>query len=215
MALASQIRAARAALNLRIQDVSEATGLGPMVISDFETEKTKGKVSAVNALRRFYESCGIEFTIDGGFRITQNSVQTFDGADCYFKFLAEAHAHLARTKGEILFSGADERRSPPDIIEKFRAMRSDGIGMRSLIRPGDDFIMGAPAEYRWMPQGLFVEGDVKIIFSDRVAWLVSWLDKPRVIQINDPIIAQEALRTFEYVWGEADGPTASSSPEKY
>lgn len=215
MVLPSQFRAARALLNLKQQEVSDATGVGVMVISDFENERTHPKATTVEALRRFYEGQGIEFSIDGGLRISQNSVQIFDGSDCYMKFVAEAHTHLARTKGEILFSGADDRRSPPEIIQKFRNMLSDGIKMRSLIRPGDDYVLGDPLEYRWMPEGLFVEGDVKAIFADRVAWLVSWLDNPRVIMIKDPMISQDAIRMFEYLWSTAEGPQSSSAPEKY
>lgn len=215
MPYASQFRAARALLNLKQQEVSAATGVGVMVISDFENERTQPKASSVEALRRFYESRGIEFSIDGGLRITQNSVQIFDGPDCYMKFISEAHVYLARSKGEILFSGADDRRSPPEIIRKFRDMRVDGISMRSLIRYGDDYILGDPTEYRWMPEGLFVEGDVKAIFADRVAWLVSWLEKPRIIMVQDPIISQEAIRTFEYLWSASEGPQSSSAPERY
>lgn len=215
MALPSQFRAARALLNLKQQEVSSATGVGVMVISDFENERTHPKASSVDALRRFYEGYGVEFSIDGGLRIIQNSIQIFDGPDCYMKFIAEAHAYLARTKGEILFSGADDRRSPSEIIQKFRTMRADGISMRSLIRPADDYILGNPSEYRWMPEGLFVEGDVKAIFADRVAWLVTWLENSRVIMIKDPMIAQEATRMFEYLWARAEGPQNSSAQEKY
>lgn len=215
MAKASQLRAARALLNITIQEVSDATGIGKMTLSDTENEKTKPKAGTIDSLQRFYESRGVEFGLDGSIRPLANSVQLYEGPNCYMDFMNEAHSYLSHHKGEILFTGADERRSPPAVVEKFRAMRADGVTMRSLIRPGDDFIMGAPDEYRWMPEDLFVEGDVQIVFADRVAFLASWLDVPRVIMIKDPTIAQSALRTFEYLWRNAQGPQTSSAPEGY
>ncbi len=215
MVMPSQFRAARGLLNLKQQDVAEGIGAAKMTVSDLENEKSQPKAHTVDMMRRFYESRGVEFTIDGGVRPSSNSIQIFDGPDCYFQFINEAHSYLAARKGEILFSGADDRRSPPEIIEKFRTMKDDGIRMRSLIRPNDDYILGGPEEYRWMPADLFVEGDVKAIFEDRVAWLVSWLNNPRVIMIKDPIIAQEATRTFNFIWSQSEGPTESSAPERY
>ncbi len=211
----SQFRAARALLNLKQQDVSDGTGIGLMTISDLENERSQPKAGTVDAVTKFYGSRGIDFTLDGGMRISSNTVQIFDGPDCYLNFLNEVQGYLVLLRGEILFSGADERRSPPAIVEKLRSFINDGIGMRSLIRPGDDYVMGDTAQYRWMPEDLFVEGDVKVICGDRVAWLVSWLTNPRVIMIKDPLIAQEAKRVFDFFWKMSQGPETSSAPEKY
>ena len=90
-------------------------------------------------------------------------------------------------------------------------MRTQGITMRSLIEHGNTHVMGNLDEYRWMPEGLFVDGDVKAIFADRVGYLVSWANIPKVIVIQDPTIAKEAKRTFNYVWERSNGPDQSTS----
>ncbi len=211
----AQCRAARALLNWSQPDLAKRCGIHIQTISSFEIDKGSPTKKTLTMIKQILELNGIDFTRDGGVRPTSHIVQVYEGEDCYMKFIAEAHIYLTHRKGEILFSGADDRRSPPEIIQKFRTMLADGIRMRSLIRPGDDYVLGEPSAYRWMPEGLFVEGDVKAIFADRVAWLVSWLDNPRVIMIKDPMISQEATRMFEYLWSMAEGPQSSSAPEKY
>jgi hypothetical protein len=127
--------------------------------------------------------------------------------------LNDSQAILAKHHGEILFSGADDARSPPAVIEKLDAMRAAGIGMRSLIKEGNTLVTGPLQEYRWMPTGLFVDGDVKVIYDDHVAYLVSWSGTPRVIVIEDGTIAEEARRQFEFVWSQASEVPESTAPE--
>jgi DNA-binding XRE family transcriptional regulator len=210
-----QIRAARAWLNLGQQDVADAINVSGQTISDIENERTNPKAAILEKLQSFYEIRGLEFTSDGGIKKSHNLVKIYEGSDCYIRLLDDAHRILANKKGEICFSGSDETRSPPQIIKKFREMRADGIRMRSLIKNGDTFIMGNIDEYRWMDDEIFIDADVKIIFADYVAYLVSWLDTSRVIIIVDPSIAQENKRIFDYIWKNSKTPTHSTAKETY
>lgn len=210
-----QIRAARAWLNLGQQEIADAINISGQTISDIENERTNPKAAILEKLQSFFEIRGLEFTSDGGIKKSQNLVKIYEGADCYVRLLDDAHRVLAPKKGEICFLGADETRSPPHVIKKFREMRIDGIRMRSLIKDGDTYIMGKPDEYKWMNDELFVDSDVKIIFANYVAYLVSWLDTSRVIVILDESIAQENQRTFDYIWKQSQGPTQSTAKETY
>lgn len=207
----NQIRAARNFLNLDQKTVAEASGVSTMNISDIENEKGNPRSSTLQAIQSFFENRGIRFTENGGIEPAQNYVTVYEGKNCYMNFLTDAQEVLAHFKGEILFSGSDEKRSPPEVIEKFRGMRKDDIYMRSLIEKGNTYLMGALNEYRWMPEGLFVHGDVKAIYADRVAYLVSWAETPRVIVIQDKTITEEAKRQFDFVWEQSDLPTESTS----
>jgi DNA-binding XRE family transcriptional regulator len=210
-----QIRAARAWLNLGQQDVAQGIGVSSQTISDIENERTNPKASILADLQNFFEIKGIEFLEDGGVRKSKNFVKVYEGVSCYIDFLNDAHTLLAPKKGEIFFSGANERRSPDFIIEKFRSMRADGISMRSLINKGDTYYMGEQKEYRCISESLYIDTDVKIIYLDRVAWLASWLGTPRVIMIQDGAIAQEAVRVFEYIWDQSVEPAPSTSEVFY
>lgn len=211
----NQIRAARNFLNLDQKTVAEASGVSTMNISDIENEKGNPRSSTLQAIQSFFENRGIKFTDNGGIEPAQNYVTVYEGKNCYMNFLTDAQEVLSHFKGEILFSGSDEKRSPKEIVDKFRTMRKDGITMRSLIETGNTYLMGALHEYRWMPEGLFVDGDVKAIYADRVAYFVSWAETPRVIVIQDQTIAEEAKRQFDFVWGQSEEPTETTSDILY
>lgn len=212
----NQIRAARNFLNLDQKIVAQAVGVSGMNISDIENEKGSPRASTLKSIQTFFEARGIKFTERGGIEPAQNYVTIYEGHNSYIDFLNNAQEQLARSNGEILFSGADERRSSGAIIEKLGEMRTQNVTMRSLIRHGDTHIMGLLPEYRWMPESLFVEGDVKIIYADRVAYLISWEEAmTRVIEIRDKIIAEEARRHFEFVWTQSEGPDHSTSTVLY
>lgn len=207
----NQIRAARNFLGIDQQTLADAVSVSKMNISDIENEKGKPRAKTLNSIEIYFQTCGLRLTESGGIEPNHNYVTVYEGNDCYMDFINSAQEILAKTKGEILFSGSDERRSPPEIVEKFNELRAQNITMRSLIEPGNTYIMGNLEEYRWMPEGLFVDGDVKAIFSDRVGYLVSWENIPKVIVIQDSTIAKEARRTFNYIWDRSETPSTSTS----
>lgn len=212
---AAQIRAGRGLVHWTAKDLADRIGITPSSMSAIENEQSKGSVQTMTAIEAALVGAGVEFLGNDGVRITQNFVRMIEGADCYLKLLQEAAAVLGDGQSEFLSSAADERRSPPVVIEQFRKMRHQGIKMRSLIRDGDTYIMGRPDEYRWMRDDLFVDGDVKVIFGETVAYLATWWKVPRVIAIKDAKIADEARRNFNFIWESADGPKRSTSPVSY
>jgi transcriptional regulator with XRE-family HTH domain len=211
---ANQIRAARALKNWSQADLAKKVDMATPSIGNIEAGKHNPTVHTQNAIRTAFEDSGIEF-IEGGVRIKQDLINVYEGDDCYLRLLDDAYRMLAPGKGEILFSGSDESRSPPAVIEKLRAMRRAGITMRSLIAPDDTLVMGRLDEYRCMPEELFVNSDVKVIFGNVVAYLVSWQDIWKVIALKEDNISMEALRQFNYIWSVSKKPSTSTSKVKY
>jgi len=214
MITSEQIRAARAILKWGQADLSVKSGVSVPAIANIETDKQSPNEQTLNKMMEAFRIEGIEF-IEGGVRRAQNIVKIYEGPDCYLRLLDDAFLALAQKRGEVLFSAADERRSPPMVIEKFRAMRRTGITMRSLVRDRDTYLMGGLSEYRWMDDGLFVDGDVKVIFEDTVAYLMTWVENPRVVVIQDRHIADENRRIFNFLWDISKKPTHSTAQEKY
>jgi transcriptional regulator with XRE-family HTH domain len=209
-----QIRAARALLKWSQNDLADRSGVSLPAIANIENEKQRANNTTQEKIARAFGDAGIEF-IEGGLRQVQDLVRVFEGDDCYLRMLDEAFIILSPIKGEILFSASDERRTPPNVLEKFRAMRTGGITFRSLIKNQDTYLMGLPDEYRWMDDRIFVKGDVKAIFGDCVAYLMTWKDQKKVIVIKDNRIADEQRRLFDFVWNISATPTHSTSDIKY
>lgn len=214
MITSSQIRAANGLLNWSFETLAQKSGVSRPTLVNIVNGKSVPHKETMRKIFKAFESHGVEF-IEGGARIAQDIVKVYEGPDCYLRFLDDAFIALAPTQGTILFSGADERRSPKTVIEKLRAMRGTGIKMKSLVKDGDTYLMGTLDEYRWLPKDLFVDGDVKIIYGDIVAYLMSWLGTPRVVVIKDEMIAQENTRIFNYLWERSITPTHTTSPTLY
>lgn len=214
MLLPQQIRAARAWLNLGQQEVAQEIDVSAQTISDIENERTNPKASIVDRLQSFFEIRGLEFLPDGGIKKANNFVKIYEGDDCYLKLLDDAHKTL-REGEEFLKSAADEKRSTKEVIQKTRSMRRDGIKMRALIKNEDTYLLGPLSEYRWMDDTLFTNGDVKIIYGNRVGYLVSWLSTKKIILIEDKHIADEARRHFNYVWEQSLAPDRTTATDSY
>lgn len=209
-----QIRAARALLKWSQNDLATRSGVSLPTIANIEVEKQQANTSTQDKIAAAIEEAGIEL-IEGGVRKRQDIVHVIEGDDCYLRMLDEAYLALASQKGEILFSASDEHRTPPVVLEKFRIMRKGGVRFRSLVKDQDTYLMGPISEYRWMKESLFVNADVKAIYGDCIAYLMTWKDRNKVVVLKDARIADEQRRLFEYVWEQSEQPTHSISEVKY
>lgn len=62
----AQCRMARAALQIGVRDLAEASGISAMTITRFETGKTKGYADTLDKLQRALEAAGVEFIPENG-----------------------------------------------------------------------------------------------------------------------------------------------------
>ncbi len=211
---ADQIRAARALKNWSQADLAKMVGMATPSIGNIEAGKHTPTMQTQTAIREAFEENGIEF-IEGGVRLKQDLVRVYEGKDAYLRLLDDMFRILAPIKSEVLFSASDETRSSAEVIEKLRSIRRAGVKMRSLIQSDNSWMMGSLDEYRIMPHELFVESDVKVVFADITAHVISWKGDLKIILIKDSMIANEARRTFEYVWNASVRPTKTTANVVY
>jgi len=212
-----QLLAIRKACGWSQGQLAKRAGVTAPTISALE-DKTREKsvrpnIETVNAIVAAFENEGWFFTPNG---IEQRTTNTYmiEGDDCYLKLLHQIESVL-KSGDEILKSGANERRSSPEVIKKIQSMRDKGLKSRSLIQQDDDYIMGDLKEYRSMDNKLYTQGDIKVIFSDRVAYLVTWTDIPRVIIVQDKIIADDARKTFNFIWDQSTKPNKTTAVVRF
>jgi len=209
-----QLRAIREARGWSQGQLAKQAGLTQPTISGLERgEIADPNSKTISAIVNAFEADGFFFTPNGIEHRTTNTY-TIEGTNCYLQLLKEIEATL--NKGdEVLKSGADERKSSPEVIAQNQLLRDMGIKTRSLIKLNDTHIMGNLSEYRWMDENLYVKGDVKVMFGNKVSYLVTWTDIPRIIVIEDKVISEEARRTFEYIWRQSKIPDTSTAPNKF
>ena len=207
MISAQQLRMAKAALNWSFEEWADKTGLSVMGLRKLYNGNSKPQKKTLKKITSVFEDHGIEF-FGGGVRQRQGILKIYDGADCYLRVLDEI---IARKPKQVMFSGADESRSTSDSIKRLSQIRKAGIDFRNLIKSGDTYIMGSLEQYRWMPDGLFVDGDVKVIYDNTVVYFISWLEEKRAITIRDKNIAEENIRMFNYLWDIGQQPQKTTS----
>lgn len=209
-----QLKAIRAGIGWSQGQLANKAGLTQPSISGLESGDLQNPgIETIRAIETACASEGFFFT-ENGIERKEASTFTIEGDDCYVQLLKLAESKLGQDDF-FLKSGADERRSTDQVIDQLEAMRCKGIQMQSLIRPDDTFVMGDVDEYRWMNELVYVGGDVKLIFADYVAYLVTWSNPPKVIVVHDKIIASEARRTFRYLWIKSERPNCSTAPRRF
>ena len=208
-----QIAAARQLLGWSQIDLAKRSGTSKPSITKIEKDLYSVKDDIRQGVLQAFEAEKIEF-IEGGTRVNQKIVTIIEGDDCYLKLLDDAYLALINTQDELLKSGVNEERSGDLVNEKVRSMRNAGIKSRSLIEEGNNFILGPLEEYRWMKSEIYTDSDVKLIYADKVAYLMSWFNTYRVIIIQDKKIAEENTRLFNYIWSISTKPSNSSHRTK-
>jgi|GEM_PF-2711774 len=201
-----QIAAARQLLSWSQADLATRSGVSKPSIIRIEKDLMSVKDDLRKSIEKEFSNENLEF-VDGGVRVNKKIVQIIEGNDCYQKILDDAYNVLSKTGGEFLKSGANEKRSSEIVVNKLDLMRKSGITFRSLLKNGDNFMRGPSEEYRWMDDSLYVESDVKFIYSNKVGYLMSWFNTYRIILIEDDKIAEENKRIFNFIWNKSTKPS--------
>lgn len=216
MITASQIRQARASLNIGQQEVSDACGIHKTTLSDIENEKSAGSQKAFSALQIFFENQGLEFTENDGVRKNKNGLKRFNGATEFRLFYDDIYETAKKQGGDIcLYNGV-----PSYLIEwlgdeyyKMHAERmtkiKDKFDFRVIIREADKQLIGAGfARYRWFPAELFHDKTI-YVYGDKVAF-IDFSDKDvHVVVIEQKEIAESQRILFNIAWNQVAKEVAS------
>lgn len=111
---------------------------------------------------------------------------------------------------ELLVDMADDRLSPPEVVEKYRNLRKEGVKMRQTIKEGNTYMMGPVSEYRWIPEKRFIPW-VTLIYGDKVALM---LDEDKKCSVTtDHNLANKVRNSFELVWEILQEPNVKSTAD--
>lgn len=211
---AKQIRAARALLGWSQQELADAVNLSKPTIVDAEKTGHQSRPETLSQIIETFENSGLEF-MSGGVRERDDILRVFTGESAYLQLLDYIYVSCANEASEVLYYCADEKRTPSDVMNREISMREAGITQRALLKTNDTNIMGDLEEYRWMPDKLWSDSDVKVIFSGHVAYLISWHNETKVLMIKDKMISDIEKRFFNFVWDISAKPTHSTAKTRY
>lgn len=203
MEFGKKIAAIRGAEGLSREKFAELCSLSAMGIRDIEdggscTDRSRSKIE--RAARRL------------GYKITETGIEQADlnteilqGDDRLIELFSQIPL-----KEECLINGADESKTPENLVMVVQGMRSKGLKLRHLIRQGDTCMRGTADEYRWVPAKYFTNLP-RILFDETLALL----GRDRIILIHDPDLAEAERRQFNMLWDMLPQPDKPSTAKRY
>lgn len=189
------LRAARAYLGLKQEEVSERSGVTTQTISNLESEKSDGADRTLRKLRDVYESFGIVFTGNG------MEYQPYKTAffESFLDVLTDAEESLKKGD-ELLLHCADERRNLDGVTDKFTDLRKKGIRIRMTYEDGNKFITGPKEDYRWIDRELFANSQVEVVYRDKYFFHFQDQGRNIFVMTKNKAKANSAKKEFEYHW---------------
>lgn len=210
IAFGKKLKMARMGLELSQQELAEQAGVSaPTIINAEKNEaepspKTRSKIESIlNRKGAFFTDYGVEL---------RENWYSYSGPDWFLQLLDDVSDTLSKYHDkELLIAHANDAVSPPEIIEKYRELRREGVEMKQLIEDGDTEIYGELEEYRYIPKQFF-ENYVHLIFGSKVA--LRDADDGCTVYTN-PSVVKKFKNEFKMNWYSLPTPTISKSEIKF
>jgi len=212
----NDVRAARNYLNWTQPELAIKAGCNITTIHTLEKGNRITKKNIINKVTEVFAKEGIKFHLNGGFSIDKDTINFFEGKDCYLKLQDDILKTCQKEKETVFYLGADDKQSSKEIIEKEKEIYKAGISCKNLISLNNNYILGSLEDYRQIDSKYFVPIDLTIIYDTKVAFDIH--DKNnnqtiKIICINDSVLANKMKEYFLGLWQIAKKPIKSSTEQ--
>ncbi len=203
-----QIKAARALLEWKQEDLARISGISLAAINKLERNLVSPRQHTLQTLQQSFAQAGVEFIDGPGVRLTHDifQLQIWDGKTALANLLDDIFNTLkdAPLPRETMLSGLDESRWDEyrNLVSQHqtRLVKHD-FYQRILICDGDRYLLphlNAAKNYRWIAKTLFAQLPY-FIYADKYA-MVLWGPPIRVVVIRSRIVSETFRRQFETNW---------------
>ncbi|MBU6234375.1 MAG: helix-turn-helix domain-containing protein [Alphaproteobacteria bacterium] len=171
----SQIRAARAHLDLSQDEVASKCGITKYTLSNIERGANDPSGRSLELIKSFFERSGIRFTADNGIRYLEQDVICLEGSDGFRYFMEDVYETLSKKPGTYCVSNVDENNWVKWLgAEEARVLcdkiaNIENIRAHILVKEGDNFTFAEHAEYRYLPGDLFYDNTSFYVYGDKLA----------------------------------------------
>ena len=212
MATIEQIRAARALIGWSQGELADQAGLSQTGIARIENGTNQPNSTTLEKIHTAFDRSDVEFIGDSGVKKRTGEIRKFKGQNGFLEFYNDIYQTLAKTKGVVYLSNANERDFEKWLgshldkhIERILELK---IQYKILIKDGDThFITSEFSEYRWMPKEHF--GSVPFyVYGNKLAFVL-FDDEPQVIVLNYAEISEAYRSQFLSFWEQAKIPPTS------
>ncbi|MEM6811687.1 MAG: helix-turn-helix transcriptional regulator [Pseudomonadota bacterium] len=204
----TQMRAARAMLDVSQGHVAEFLGIAANTLSKIESGQSDISMSRNAEIQRFYEREGIAFTDNDGVRWAKNEVVTYSGRSGFLDFMDDVYRTMSSGGGEILVNNVDEKEflkwgadEAENHIERMNAVKD--LSSKILIEEGNtDTVNATYIEYRQISKEKF--GEIPLyIFQNKTALIVFSEEDVEIYVIDQPQVTTFFRKRFMNSWDQA------------
>ena len=201
----SQIRSARALLDLSQSALTETLDIGASTLSNIEKGKQAPSTDTARKLQSFFEGCGVEFLEHDGVRRKPSDV-VLVGGEGLRVFFDGVYASAKAGADICLFNGV-----PGELIKwggaEFYAMHAKRMAavcepsrFRIIVCEDERELIAARfAAYRWFPKALF-SGQTIYVHGDTLGLFHFEADSLRIRVIRDAEQAASFRVMFSIAW---------------
>ena len=203
----TQMRAARAMLDVPQGHVAEHLGIAANTLSKIESGQSDVSISRMADIQRFYEREGIEFTGNDGVARKTGGVETYKGRSGFLDFIMDVY-ETVKSGGDVLVNNVNEDdflKWEGDEAEAHMARMASipNLKFRIIVQEGDTNVVGSSyAQYRALSKDNF--GGIPLyIYGDKAALIVFEKDNVEVFVIKHAAVTHYFIERFNNAWEQA------------
>lgn len=202
----TQMRAARAMLNLSQGDVAKSLGIAANTLSNIESGQSDAPSSRLKEIQSFYEMQGVEFLEDNGVRERKSYVQRYQGAEGFRAFMDDVYETARKHGGDICLFNSKPSMWHKWLGEEWYSMHAermkllgDRIRVRITVQEGEDFFILGAAEHKWFSKDMWKE---KIFYSygPKLGFLDFSNNDVQILVLNQREFAESFRVLFDIAW---------------
>lgn len=206
----TQMRAARAMLDISQGVVAEHLGIAANTLSKIESGQSDVSVSRNGEIQKFYEREGIAFTENDGVKWSKEEILIYDGPHQFVEFIDDIYETAKTVGGEFcLFNAKPENWILLMGEEKYNshAKRMEALGDKVKVKittkeGNQNFISKAFAEYRWVPEEMFNSKSF-YAYGNKIAFMNfdrEDIEKSRVLVLKHEEFSNGFRTLFNIAW---------------
>lgn len=208
----TQMRAARAMLDVSQGHVADYLGIAANTLSKIESGQSDVSVSRNTEIQRFYEREGIAFTDNDGVKWDKNEILVMEGSQGFSDFLDDVYQSIidngtvSNPLKVFLSNVAHEnwiRWMGPDLWKKHTSRMTDKknlMDIRIIVKEGDfNFPAKEYSSYKWFSKEFFNEQSF-YSYHDRLVFLKFSKDNVEIMMIKNFDFAKGYRDLFSIAW---------------
>lgn len=203
----TQMRAARAMLNLSQGEVAKSIGIAANTLSNIESGASDAPSSRLKEIQDFYERSGVLFTEAEGVKLNRQEIVRYESQKGFVAFMTDVMETAKAGGKDICIANVNEndweQNLPADFAEQYRSEMQQVKGLKSkiIVKESDDFHTAKGfAEYRSVPASVFSDDACFYAYGDKLA-LITFLDGDvQIVVLKNKKFSDSYRTLFHAIW---------------